>query len=235
MGRRRERRENATHSALLITCGNGCEGSIVTGVRSGSDLPHVVKVDLIFFRVIESCYRQNTDSFSRESGKQRAIPAVVLVRHKGMQLGSDTAQLFFRAETIRTGISVSVFHLLEEPSQPNFDEFVKVAGSDCQKLHSLKKRIASILRFFEHAPVECQPRLMAVDIETRTVQCDARHCWLSEKATECYRKSVNGVLQGSISHPLHRYTQPQFSTCLDRFSEAARRIAPVLSRVFILA
>jgi hypothetical protein len=58
---------------------------------------------------------------------------------------------------------VAVFELLQQAADPDFEKFVQVAGGDGKKLHPFEQRITDIVRFFEHAPVELQPRGFAVE------------------------------------------------------------------------
>ena len=66
--------------------------------------------------------------------------------------------LFHQGQAVRPGFGVAVFNLLHQPGHPHFEKFIEIAGADGEKFQPLEQRIAFILRLFQHAPVELQPR-----------------------------------------------------------------------------
>ena len=71
--------------------------------------------------------------------------------------------LFDHRQAVVRGGVVPVLQLLEQATHANLKEFIEIAGGDGKELHSLQDGIVGILGLFQHAPVELQPRLFAVD------------------------------------------------------------------------
>ena len=57
-----------------------------------------------------------------------------------------------------------MFHLLQQPRDPYFDEFVEIAGRDRQELYPFQQRIAFVQGLFEHPPVKSQPGFVAIEV-----------------------------------------------------------------------
>lgn len=56
------------------------------------------------------------------------------------------------------------FHLLQQACDPHLEELIQVAGHDGKEFHALQQRVAGVAGLGEYAPVEGEPREVAVDI-----------------------------------------------------------------------
>src|ERR1035438_5920074 len=74
----------------------------------------------------------------------------------------DQLPLLHHSEAIGSHGVVAVFELLQQATDPDFEELVQIAGGDSQKFHAFEQWIAEISSLFEHAPIEFQPRCFAV-------------------------------------------------------------------------
>ena len=64
---------------------------------------------------------------------------------------------------------------LQEAGDADFEELVEVAGGDGKELHALQQRIAFILGFLQHTPVERQPGDFGVVVKVGIFERRAGH------------------------------------------------------------
>jgi hypothetical protein len=74
--------------------------------------------------------------------------------HRGHRLGGR--------EIVGPGRRLPRVHAPLQGGNPDHEELVQVRAEDGQELHPLEQRHGGVLRLFEHAPVEVQPRQLAI-------------------------------------------------------------------------
>ena len=120
-------------------------------------------------------HADDANSLVRQRRPQGEIPAAILIAHEVVrQLRDQLCFLTWRA-AVGAGFGVAVFNALHQAADADFEELVEVARRDGEKLHPLQKRIARVLRFLEHTPIERQPRGFAVEHQSWIVQGTPDH------------------------------------------------------------
>src|SRR5580658_347370 len=92
-----------------------------------------------------------------------------------MGLARNDVALLQKRESIRPRFCIPVFDLLHQAGYAHFEKFVEIAGTNGEEFKSLQYRITLVLRFFEHTPVESQPRGFAIDVISRIIERGANH------------------------------------------------------------
>ena len=125
--------------------------------------------------LIQFVETEDANSLLREFRPQTLIPVGILFRDELVGGFLDQFPLLHHGEPVGGGGVVAVFDLLQQAADPDFKEFIQVAGGNGQKLHAFEQRIAKISRFFKHAPIEFQPRCFAVKEGNATAQSLSNH------------------------------------------------------------
>ena len=102
------------------------------------------------------------DAFERELVAQ-CSPAVLLIAG---QLGRDLSnpcQKLGRGQTVHRGFSRAGLDLLNETGDADHEELVEIAGRNRQETQSLKERMHAVGSLLQNAPVEREPRKLAID------------------------------------------------------------------------
>ena len=119
---------------------------------------------LIRSQVVDPVYH---DACARE-GLLQAVPAAGVLVDETAHLGGD----LLHQEVVVDGCVVRAgdWILGDYPRHAYHVEFVQIAVADGEELDPLQQRVRSILRLLEAAPVELEPRELAVDVVLRIVQ-----------------------------------------------------------------
>jgi len=92
-----------------------------------------------------------------------------------MSLSRHYIALLQEGKSVRPRLCISIFNLLHQPGHPHFKELVQIAGGNGEEFQPLQYRIALILGFFQHTPVESHPGSFTVDVVSRIVERSANH------------------------------------------------------------
>lgn len=113
---------------------------------------------------------EDADGLFRESGKNLVVPAFVLVANKNVHALGDFGKFQFGGQTVRADALRALFDLLEKAGDANFDEFIEIVRCDGEEFDALKKRVARVARFLQHATIELQPLNVAIEVVTRILE-----------------------------------------------------------------
>ena len=97
---------------------------------------------------------------------QRA-PARLLIGSETADCLADAGQLLDGSEPVRAPFNDAFAHLVLETGNAHHEEFIEVVGRDRQKAQALEHRMAFVLRFLQHAPVEVEPGEFPIDESLR--------------------------------------------------------------------
>src|SRR5512146_747594 len=117
--------------------------SRIYGNRCQQRVELAIAVILCVFEglVIQLRESKNADTIVGEFWTKLLVPATVLSTHEAVRLLGNLLQLFGGRDSVNSGIGVAVFKALQQARNPDFEEFVEVAGGDREKFYALKKRI----------------------------------------------------------------------------------------------
>ena len=90
-------------------------------------------------------------------------PAALLLGHQAPGGGVDLFQLFGRRQAVGGDDADPLAHLTLQPRHAGHEELIQIVGRDGQEANPLQQRMALVGGFLQHAPVEGQPRQLAVD------------------------------------------------------------------------
>src|SRR5579871_511339 len=103
------------------------------------------------------------------------IPAVILVVDKIMRQFVKRISFFREGQTIRTSFVIAVFDLLHHGGDAHLEELVEITRRDGKELQALEQRVAFVRSLFEHAPVEREPRRIAVQKIVGIIERNTSH------------------------------------------------------------
>jgi hypothetical protein len=146
--------------------GNGCAGSIDSGVSTGK----IASMKCSSSHALSSFTRAVARTISmrflaHQTGQQRI--ALLLVFLKTADLQQQKLKLLFGRASVRALDGDALADLAGKTGDANHEEFVEIGRRDRQEPHPLQKRMALVLRFVEHAAVELEPGKFAVDEAVR--------------------------------------------------------------------
>jgi hypothetical protein len=98
---------------------------------------------------------------------RRPVEGRLLGLHQRPRIGVDQRQLFGRAAAVFGQGRVAVAHQRAQAGHADGVEFVQVGGRDRQEAQPFQKRHGGVCRLFQDAPVERQPRKLAVEEPAR--------------------------------------------------------------------
>ena len=127
------------------------------------EFPFAVVVHERQCRLIQFVDAEHANSLLRQFRPQALVPAGILLFDELVGRMVDQFALLDHGQPVGSGGIVAVFELLQQAADPNLEKFVEVAGGNGEKFHPFEQRIAEIVRFFKHTPVELQPRGFAVE------------------------------------------------------------------------
>ena len=106
------------------------------------------------------------DAFGAQQVHQ-AVEAFLLVLLQAADLQQQLVELLLGRAAVRALGGDAFADLAGEAGDADHEELVEIGCRDRQEADALEQRMARILRFLEHAPVELQPRELAVDEAVR--------------------------------------------------------------------
>jgi hypothetical protein len=103
------------------------------------------------------------DALTLEGGLKLFDPATMLRRRELVRAARHGRERLGGGQPVRPGANLSGCELTLEPGDAHHEELVEVRAHDGEELHSLEQRDGRIQRLFENAPIELEPRELAVD------------------------------------------------------------------------
>jgi hypothetical protein len=95
------------------------------------------------------------------------VPHGLLAVDQVARVRDDRGELLRRRQPVGR-VRLDLLHLLPlEARNPHHEEFVEVGAGNRQEPQPLQKGVRSIARLLHHAPVECQPGKLAIEIAAR--------------------------------------------------------------------
>ena len=124
---------------------------------------------------IEFMVGDDVYAFLAERGPQFLFQALMGGFHQAFDLAADGHQLRARAHPVRTEFGDARIQLSIEAGHPDHEELIQIGADDGEEFDALQKRIGSVPRLFQHAPLKTQQAEFAVDVETRIVEIPRGH------------------------------------------------------------
>ena len=150
--------------------GNGCAGSIDSGVSTGNiDSRKCSSSQALSSSVSASGRMVSMPSFFRRSISPERLSCWSSCRR--LDLEQQLFELLFRRAAVGALDGDALANLAGKAGDADHEELVEIGRRDRQEAHTLEQRMVRVLRFLEHAPVELQPGEFAVDEAVRI----ARH------------------------------------------------------------
>src|SRR4051794_30790529 len=142
---------------------------------------------------------QNAYPMLGQSWSKLVIPAVVLLIDKLVGITRDDIALFQQCQIVGACLRISVFNLLNQTGHANFKELIQVAGCNGEKFQPFKEWIACVLRLFQYAPIEGQPRGFAIEVVRGIVKLNSNHDQEPDSLAGFLRCLVFGLLVRILS------------------------------------
>ena len=120
---------------------------------------------------IEFVEAQHPNPLLGQFRTQSLVPGRILFVNKFVGGAVDKVALLDHGQAARSARVLAIFELLQQATDTDLKELVKIARRNSEKLHALEKRIIRVLGLFEHARVKLQPRLFAVQKKRAGVGC----------------------------------------------------------------
>ena len=105
---------------------------------------------------------EDDDAGGRQLLAQRA-PPLLLRGHQRRDPLADALELLPRGEAVLGVLDDVGQHLAHEARHAHHEELVEVVGRDRQEPEALEQRMAPVRGLLQHAPVEFEPRQLAID------------------------------------------------------------------------
>src|SRR6516165_6494107 len=134
--------------------GNGCAGSMASGVSKGKICRRKWSSSQVFSFFVTSGPSTSTMPCSASIWRSSCQRADGL---------SDAGKLFRRGEPVRALDRNAGALLALEAGNADHEEFVEVVGGNRQKPNTLEQGMGVVCRLLEHAAVELEPRQLAID------------------------------------------------------------------------
>ena len=146
---------------LVEDARKGVGGVDGDGGQEGIDLALEVALGIGAGVFVQFVPLKEADALFAQLGKQEIVPAAILGIDKAVDFGGESGERFVRAQAIVALFAIAVFNALHEAGLADFDIFIEIGTGDGQKLHSLEERIRRVFCFFEDAPIELHPGMVA--------------------------------------------------------------------------
>ena len=144
--------------------GNGCAGSIASGVSTGKICSRNSRVEPCAVGIGEfvgaRCTAMPASRSSARIGVQIACWSAISVAGASRRRARAAAPASARP---RCGVATPAVDHAFEAGDAHHVELVEVGGRDRQEAQPLQQRMARVLRLLQHAPVEGEPGQLAVD------------------------------------------------------------------------
>src|SRR5262249_26435819 len=138
---------------------------------------------------VEFMKGQDPNTFLRKLWPELIVPGLILLGDKLVQVFGSKIALLDQRKSVWSGFAVPILNLLHHPGNAQFEKLVEVTGADGEELQTLEQRIVFILRLFQHAPVELQPRKLAVNVIGRIINRSSCHGWVEGDSAKSCRPS----------------------------------------------
>ena len=148
----------------LARCGNGCPGSMASGVTHGEQRAPEVLVEEAALVRVQVFGPQDPDAFGGEQRLDLVEEAPVLRADQLVDALRDRGQRFARREPIRSRRRLARSRVPLEPGHADHEELVQVRAEDGEELDALEQRHRGVLGFLEHPAIELEPGQLAVDV-----------------------------------------------------------------------
>src|SRR5208282_6383306 len=104
-------------------------------------------------------------------GRRKLLPTFLLLAEKWKNLASGHPYLLQRSHP-RAGsrLKVTSFNVLLKDGGVGHEEFIEITSTDSEEFHTFKKRLTSILCFFEDSVVEPYPSNFLIDKKRGIIQ-----------------------------------------------------------------
>ena len=159
--------------------GNGCAGSIDSGVSTGKTCSRKCSSSQASSSLVSWSAVINSMPFLAQQHHQVG-QALLLVLLEPFDLAQQLLELLLRRAAVGALFIDAFADLAGEPGHANHEELVEIGSRDRQEAHPFEQRMACILQFLQHAAVELQPGELAVDETVRiardTAAIGAFHC-----------------------------------------------------------
>ena len=142
--------------------GNGCAGSMASGVSTGKMESRKWPSSQPSSSSLSVSAATMTMPASASSLAQR-LPVGVLLQHQLDDLGVDGAKLLRRREPVVAQHGDQLARLAGEAGDAHHHEFVEVVSGDRKEAQPLQRRMVGVLRFLQNPPIELEPGDFAVD------------------------------------------------------------------------
>ncbi len=218
--------------------GNGCAGSIASGVSIREDRVKEVAFEPNEVFLVERVGGNHDDAGLGKLFTKR-LPVGVLLEDELADFGVDGAKLLGRREAVIAARGDQLTRLAGEARDTHHHEFVEVVPGDRKEAQPLERRMVYVFRLFEHPPIELQPRYLAVD-EARRAFGEFR---VEPELRLGFHRAGRRLLCCSFTHdmgswrPSHRPADCQYddSSCrsanTSELSEACVRTSAAMGRV----
>ncbi len=228
---------------MLGMNGNGCAGSIASGVSTGNT------------RSMNQWSSQSRSASDRSMVWHSSTPASASSRRRSRQTRCCSsirpcARAWIRLQLLarRPPVGAQRRHprlgLPDQPGHAHAEEFVEVAGADRQEPQPLQQRMALVLRLLHDPVIEVEPGQLAIDEPVRAVRRHDRGFGRRQFPDGAYlRHREPSIIGSSRNSPASaraasaRVTVPRAASCAwSSRATASRTAAPVRgSRVSIQA
>ena len=142
--------------------GNGCAGSIASGVSTGKMCCRKWSSSQAFSALVTSAPSTRT-MFSLRRSSRSARPARLLVGREAADRLADAHELLGRRQPVRALLDDALAHLVLQAGDAHHEEFVEVVGRNGQEPQPLQHRMVLVLGLLQHPAVEVQPGEFPVD------------------------------------------------------------------------
>ena len=146
--------------------GNGCAGSIASGVSSGNTW-----VRKRSSSQARSGFLRSAAFDQRHAGggqrRPQFQPALLLIAGELRHRLADAGELLGGGEPVRALGRDALAHLALEAGHAHHEEFVEVVGRDRQEAHPLQQRVLLVAGLFQDPAVEVQPGQFPVNESLR--------------------------------------------------------------------
>jgi hypothetical protein len=116
--------------------------------------------------MISRCF----DADLREFGNELLAPGLVHLAREDVGVGAHAVEFFLWLESVGVLALQPCVDQLHDAGDADLEELVEVRARDRQELDAFEQRVRRVLRLLEHAPIEVEPRLLAVHVENRSIE-----------------------------------------------------------------
>ena len=153
---------NAMVKPRLEMNGNGCAGSMASGVNSGKTWRRKKSSSHAFSFLLTSGPSTRTIPCSERILAQLA-PARLLMAREHRDRLADAAELFGRRQPVGALGGDTLAYLAFQAGNPDHEKLVEIVGGNRQETHPFEQRVGNVLGLLEHATIEMEPGQFPID------------------------------------------------------------------------